>query len=323
MIPLTVSAAVRPFAQADYGRFVEITDAIYTGYRWSVGEAVHEDEAWDRKYFRERIVADVHGTVVAVAQIAHMPLQFHPARYAVDVLVDPPFRRQGVGSLLFAQLLEVARRRGGQALRATVLESQSEALRFLTRRGFREAQRAWESRLRISAFPFAGFARVEDALAEYGITIQTFAQLRTADDDADRKLYALYEQTVRDAPHLDPITPPTFEHFVAEEICAPTALLDGWFVALHAREYVGLSTLMDSPNEAGVVYQNFVGVRADHRGRGIATGMKTRTSQYLRAIGREEIRTWNNTRNVASQAMNKAMGFVREAAYSTLEGSVS
>ncbi len=305
---------VRPFRDADYPRFVEIANTVVPEFRQNEAEARRRDETWDReRYHRDRVVADDEtGCVVGWGEIGHMPDQFHPDRYFLDLQVEPLQWRRGIGGALYERLLRALTARGAAVVRAEAKETSAEGARFLAGRGFVEAQRAWESRLYVPAFDPARFAGAAERVANQGITFTDLATERARDPESLRAVYNLFLACSRDIPEIDPVTDVSFEHFVAREVEDPAAWPNGYLLAVDRGRYVGLSNLLATAEEPAVLYQGLTGVLSEYRGRGIAMALKLLTVAYARERRHKEIRTWNNTRNRPMLRINEAMGFVKE-----------
>jgi mycothiol synthase len=305
---------IRAFHGGDYPRLVEILNLSYPDMTSTVEEVRHYDTAWDHtRYVRARVMAERDGRAVGTGRINHVPDEFHPHKYWLEVAVDPAARRQGVGSAIYAWLLAALRARGALAARAGVhQETMAESIRFLTRRGFVETQRGWQSRLDVAGFDVAAFGGAETRVAQQGIALTTLEAARGNDPDVLRKVYDLMTACEQDIPSMDPATPVPFEHFLAHAIEAPNALTDALFLAREGDRYVGLSGMYRSLAEPGVIYQGLTGVLREYRGRGIAMALKLQTVRYARANDYCEIRTWNDTRNRPMLRINEAMGFVKQ-----------
>src|SRR5687768_13716480 len=92
----------RPFTSDDWPAVVEITNRIYPDSPRSLENARHWDARWEAdKYFRERLVVEDDGKVVAAAWLQHIPWQFSPDTYEFSAEVDPARQRQGIGSALY------------------------------------------------------------------------------------------------------------------------------------------------------------------------------------------------------------------------------
>jgi GNAT superfamily N-acetyltransferase len=307
---------IREFQDGDYPRHVEIVNLAYPDHVWTVEEARHRDMHWDyTRYVQVRVVAESDSGIVGIGRINHLPDEFHPRKYWLEVAVDPAARRQGIGGALYTWLLNDLRARGAIAARAGVSrEIDQESIGFLTRRGFVVVQRGWQSRLDVAAFEFERFAGAEDRAASQGIVLTTLAVEQVHDPEVLRRAYALTMACEQDVPSTDPVTETSFEHFLAHAITSPNALPEAFFLARSGGSYVGMSAMYRPAAEPGIIYQGLTGVLREYRGRGIAMALKLQTVRYARDHGYREIRTWNDTRNRLMLRINEAMGFVKQPA---------
>ena len=322
MLTQRVNARLRPFREEDYPRMVEIGVASFPDDPWTLEEARHWDASWNHaRYEYLRLMAeDAAGRAVGYGRINHIPWEFHPQTYYLNVTVDPALRQRGIGSAIYDALLGELRRRGALAVRSGVAkETMTESVAFLTRRGFAEVQRGFESRLDVAAFDIARFAGAEERVAAQGILLTTLAAERERDPEALRKAYELQQACGRDVPAVGQPTDTTFEMFVAHDIAAPTALLDAFFLAKDGDRYVGVSLLQRRLAQPEVLSQHLTGLLREYRGRGIAMALKLQTVTYARAHAYREIRTNNDSRNRPMLRINEAMGFVKEPAWITFE----
>jgi ribosomal protein S18 acetylase RimI-like enzyme len=139
---------VRPATPADYPVLVALNKASYPDYGETEEEWRHWDETWDyEKYFKSRVVAEDGGRAVGFGLVNHMRWAFVPTKYRIDITVHPEHRGRGHGTALYDALLDKVRAREGKSVAAAAKESMAEGVRFLTKRGFREVKRDWESRL--------------------------------------------------------------------------------------------------------------------------------------------------------------------------------
>src|SRR5687768_12664750 len=97
------AVTIRPFAETDYERYVEIANANYPDNPLNVEELRHEDGTWNHaKYFRQRFLAeDGDGRVVGSGELSHHQTRFHPQRFWLDIYVDPPEQRRGYGQTIY------------------------------------------------------------------------------------------------------------------------------------------------------------------------------------------------------------------------------
>ncbi len=262
------AVTLRGFTDADYERLVEIANAVYEDYAWTVAEIRHWDSGWDDpKYFMRRIVAEDAGRIVAYGEASHSRHTYHPDRYHVEVLVEAPARGRGVGSELYDALTAELEERNAAALRAQLKETMTRGIEFAAHRGFVETKRDWESRLDVASFDFARFAETPKRIARQGISVATMADEMARDPGAQRRAFEMHEECGRDVPTIDPHSPSTFESYVRDTFEAPGAAPDAYFIAIRDGRYVGESYMERSVAQPDVMYQGLTGVVRDERGK--------------------------------------------------------
>ena len=310
------AVALRPFGPADYDDFVELSNEAYPEYQWTVDEVRYWDADWKPEgFFRRRIFAEQAGAPVGYAEASNARGQFVPANYQVDLVVRPAARRQGIGRVLFDDLVAALRPRGAHWIRAQIKESDTASVAFAQQVGAAELKRDWESRLDLAAFDAAPFAEAEGRAAAADVRITTLADEMRRDPDAIRKAYALHEVVRVDVPNLDAPTPSPYERFEHEVLNGPGSMPDAYFIAVRDGRYVGESSLGKEGTDASVIYQQLTAVLRDERGKGIAMALKLKTIDYARAQGFREIRTWNASINRPMLAINEALGFAKQPAW--------
>ena len=312
---------VRPATPADYPALVAVGKASYPDYGETVEEWRHWDETWDHsKYFKLRLVAEDSGRVAGYGQVNHMRWAFIPTKYRIDITVLPDLRGRGYGTGLYEELLAAVTERGGRALGASAKESMTDGVRFLTKRGYREVKRDWESRLFVKGFDFSRFATAGDRVATQGIRITTLAEEMRRDTGALQKAFELNEDCRMDVPSVDPPSRHSFEEFRRDDIDAPSALLDAFFIAIDKDGwYLGVSNMFRSLDDPTFLWQGITGVRRGARGRGIAMALKLRTVRYAIDRGIDHIKTWNDVHNRPMLSINETMGFAKEPAWISYE----
>ncbi len=312
---------VRPATPADYSAMVAVGKVAYPDYGETVEEWRHWDATWDHtKYFKLRLVAEDSGRVVGYGQVNHMRWAFVPTKYRVDVTVLPELRGRGHGTALYDELAAAVTERSGRALAAAAKESMTDGVRFLTKRGYREVKRDWESRLFVEGFDFQRFGTADDRVAKQGIRITTLADEMQRDTGALQKTFELNEECRMDIPSVDPPTRHTFDEFRRDDIDAPNALLDAFYIAIDKDgRYLGVSNMFRSLDDPTFIWQGITGVRREARGKGIAMALKLRTVRYAIDKGIEHIKTWNDVHNRPMLSINEAMGFAKQPAWISYE----
>lgn len=303
---------IREFRPEDYPSYLELLNLVEPEYPSTLEEVRHEDGLFDRsKYFFLRVVATRPGgdEVLGAAELQHNPWTFHPDRYWTWVGVQPDARGRGIGTRLWERIIAEAHKRGGTALRASVREDYADAIAFAERRGFKERERTWESRLDLATYDPAKF---QDRTAiPPGIAITTLARELPRDPEAMRRLYDLNNDLSPDVPRSDPATPPTFEMF-REMVTGPGYAPEACFLAKDGDRWIGMSNIFTSEGDPKILYTGFTATRREYRGKGIAWAMKVRAVAWAKAGGYRELRTWNSTLNAPMLSINVRLGFVKQ-----------
>lgn len=302
------SSLLRPYAERDYEPVLQLCQRVY-------GREHSAVEDWRFCRFPQisepRHVVEDSGSpgLAGFGGLRAQPWMYQVRRRALQLVVAPEAQGRGIGARLFELLLEEAQGMELACLEASVLQTRPGAVEFLRRRGFAEQDCHWTLILDVSRAPLHRLPDHELSLHFRGIRIVTLAELRAADPECLAKLHALWVAVSADQPHYDPATAPSREQFIAW-MESPTRDLEGTFVAVHGKEYVGTSmTQRRGPD--GTLFQNITGVSRDYRRRGIATGLKLRVLDYARCRGHHSVLTYNDSPNQAMLALNEKLGFVR------------
>lgn len=314
------TTVIRRFDEGDYPGVVAVTNAVFPDRHDTVEEWRYDDEHFDPKCITERYVAadPATGEVVGYGDVRNMQWAYHPRKFVMEIRVRPEHQRRGIGSALWARLEEALRGHQAISVKTQVWEAKPEGVAFATRRGFREAMRAWESRLDVGAFDFDRFAPDVDRIRQSGVAITTLAAERARDATTLARIHAMEMELAYDVPRpADEVaTPLDFSRWQQHAVDAPWAINAAFFLAVVDGEYAGLSNLF-KPQVGDYLHQGLTGVRRAFRGRHIATALKVQTVTYARQHGVREIRTWNEINNAPMLAINVKFGFVRQPAWIT------
>jgi RimJ/RimL family protein N-acetyltransferase len=99
----------------------------------------------------------------------------------------------------------------------------------------------------------------------------------------------------------------------------PQLLPEGYFIAKDGPKYVGMSDVHRIDTEPGVLQQDDTGVIREYRGRGIATALKLKITEFGQRNGYRMIKTWNDSVNAAMLAVNVKLGFKRQVGWILME----
>src|SRR5262249_27740900 len=135
----------------------------------------------------------------------------------LHVVVEPAWRRHGIGGALFAAVQHFAAEHGATHFHAEVRDHLPEGLTFARRHGFQIERHIFESPLDLSGFDETPYRGSLEAAERAGICFTSLAELGDT-DEAWRRLWKLNERLRRDIPGWDGSTRPfaAFERQVCQ-----------------------------------------------------------------------------------------------------------
>lgn len=220
----------------------------------------------------------------------------------MDLVVDPSWRRQGVGGELLSALEREAAEDGAITLQARSDDEWLESLRFLHAHGFEETMRMYRQVLWVDEATLD--PQVEPRLAGEGIRISTLEQEEARNPACwtwfRDLMHAAQEGWADPDPRPGPDALRAVEEFRQQHQRAAAyhgARADGCFLAVQGDCYVGCTGVIGTA------------VRPDFRGRGIATALKVRAITYARDHGVSTLST--SSGSPAMLHINERLGFRR------------
>lgn len=244
---------------------------------------------------------------VAVGRPSSLPGSAYGA-----VRVRPALRKRGVGSALFAQIVEYARGRGATEIWGRLRAADADSLAFAERRGFREVGRERDVVLDLTK------ARPAVAEPPAGISLVSFAER----PDLIPAVFELDNEVSVDVPAHRPHEPLPYDRWAHENLEGPGAFPEACFIALAGDEVVGYTSLRRYGAESAEAANRLTAVRREWRRRRIATALKRAQIEAARAAGIERIFTTNDETNVGMRGVNARLGFEPEPERLIVSGPV-
>ncbi|HLJ32370.1 MAG TPA: GNAT family N-acetyltransferase [Ktedonobacteraceae bacterium] len=306
---------IRLFTPDDYVMLNKLSNTLYPDYAITVDETRFLDQHVGADGSHQRWVMEDNESLIATCEYSQFLEGGRAGEFGGNVMVHPAFQRRGIGTHMVHHLLTALQSLNAVSLRNRVREDMLAGRRFLEKQGFSETKRSWESLIDAQHFSRACFASVEAAVRAQGIEI-TIAPTLTDDPERDQKLYALYCELSQDVPGLARGKLMSYYAFMDYVLNGSLSLPDAFFVALHNGEYIGMSFLQASRQD-DTLYTGLTGVKRAYRRHGIALVLKLHAIAYAQAHNHQQIRTWNDTTNMAILSVNERLGFVKQLAWIT------
>lgn len=264
------------------------------------------EKGWPEEGRRVRCVAvDQEGQLIGYADAERWPWA-KPGKLFVYAVVDPAWRRQGVGGALVESLQAFIQGEEPKELQLSVRDSNPEALAYVERRGFKQERHLFESTLDLTTWDESRFAGVVEAVEASGIRFVTLAE--EPGEATERKLYELMCRTVRDIPGHDS---PEDQPFEQRRKWIANHPADCIIIAADGDRFVGLTAIQ--PNKVtGSMYTNHSSVAAEYRGRQIALALKLLSIRVAQKYGAPFMRTNNDSQNQPMLAVNRKLGYKPE-----------
>ena len=266
---------IRPAQREDLAAVVAVMNAVDVA---TLGEpdTTEEDIAsgWDESDFdlaRDALVASAGDAVVGYAEVYDRGENNGTHVVDLDVYVAPTDDADTAAALLEAALPRARSAAGEGGVLATWLTSGDPRVRLFEAQGFSPRRQFLRMRYDLTTAPapapdvpgirFAAARRGQDEAAVHDVLVAAFAN------------------------HVRPITP-SLQHFAEQHVDHPDFNPDLWGLAWDGDRAVGAMTLFD---HGDLAFIRHIGVRASHRGRGIASALILRGLGQLHAAGQTRV----------------------------------
>ena len=318
----TLRLGFRQFAPSHYDRFVQIRNANYPDQTVSVAEWRAWDDALDKtKYLQRRFecIDQNNDLILGFGEVSHAIDMYHPRKFMVNLLVDPPLQRKGIGRAIYDRISNELVNLNAIVAWSMNKEDIPVRVDFFRKRGFYEKQRLWESRLDLTTTDTLQFREYLENASKQGITFTTLAVEQQKGPDALKKIHELVQLIMADMPREAPFTPVTYEQWEALALRNPRLVPEGFIIAQDGSKYIGLSNVLRNETQPQLLNQDDTGVIREYRSRGIATALKLKITEYALANHYTTIKTWNDSSNAPMLAVNTKLGFKRKVGWIMME----
>ncbi len=233
-------------------------------------------------------------------------------QYGIYLIVDQHLRGEGLGRLLYADLLTHADEFEVRQLRTRVRDTCEGSLQFALRRGFIVKKHSIEMLFDLTTWDESRYQPILQALQSQGFRFTNMAELGDT-PDTRRKLFALNNSAAADDPSSDGIPPwSSFEEFERDVCSSYWYHPDAQIVAIdtHTGDWAAMSaiTVFQGADHA---YNLFTGTDVRYRGRKLAQAVKSLALRKAREFGVSTVRTSHNSENAAMIAIDTRLGYVR------------
>ena len=238
------------------------------------------------------VCEDAAGRVIACGSTGLHIDSTVDGEYAMSVVVDPGYRRQGAGSLVYERLR--AYQDEHRAARVVARAAEPEAVAFAERRGFEPSRSERISRLELSELP-------EPPGVPDGYRL---APLSEVDDLAS--VYAWESAVAGDIPADHPYAPPPYGIWLEEVIGHPHLDHDASVLLFHGGTVAAMTQIERVGDR---LWSGLTGTRPEHRGRGLGTVVKAYGLARARDAGARTAYTSNDEANAPMLAVNVRLGY--------------
>jgi len=318
----TLSLEFRPFDPSHYDRFVQIRNANYPDQTVSVAEWRSWEDALDKtKYLQRRFecIDQNNNQILGFGEVSHAIDMYHPRKFMVNLLVDPPQQGKGIGRAIYERIANELSDLSAIVAWSLNRENLPVRIEFFKKRGFSEKQKLWESRLDLTTADPSRYRQYLDNASKQGITFTTLAEEQRKGPEALKKIHELVQLIMADMPREAPFTPVSYQQWEALALRNPRFIPEGFMIAKDGPNYIGLSNVLRNETNPQLLNQDDTGVIREYRGRGIAIALKLKITEYAQENGYTTIRTWNDSHNAPMLAVNTKLGFKRQVGWIMME----
>lgn len=296
---------LRKLETTDYPRLAELLSHI-DPEPTTVAQLEEWDAAANPQQLRRRtVMVDMNNYIIGSLDVGRNPWG-HEGRFWLEVIIDPAYRQQGIGSTLYEEGLRHVRELGAKEAATPVRDNDTASLQFALKRGYQHNRHAFESVLDLRTFNETAFQGIVQRCEAAGFR---FASLKDLDETWRKQLYQVNRTAGLDVPGSNEFW--DYEQFTRNVFNASWFNPDGQILAIEGDKAVGLGAVgyFADTNSS---YSAFSGVLPEYRGRGLAQALKLMTVRKAIEWGADYIRTHNDSTNTPMLKINRKFGYQPE-----------
>ena len=313
--------SINPFTKTDeeYAGAVAIWNAAWPDYLETVEQWREWDATRNPERFRERLMVRDDAEVIAVLEWGEHNWAWQPDKYFWDFTTHPDHDTLENREQFYQHLMARIDERNPAKLTTDTRSDKTAMMQFIDAKGYELMQTEPDSRLDVTQFDPAPWAKLLEKVQSRGVQIYSLAQIQAMDANWKRRMYDLTWAVIKDIPSPDGQTREPWEVF--EKRCDNPVLIDPHtrFVAVDTTipsdngdagigAYVGLSNFEVNKVNPVLGHTGVTGVVRSHRRKGIATALKVRALSHAKVLGVTSIDTGNDENNPMLD-LNVRLGF--------------
>ena len=294
---------LRQIDRADFEVYCELWNQIWRDHHLAVGELTRELDTLPRDRHPTTWLISQGTADVGFVKLEHDFGAYHPKKWILGIGVLPDLRGKGIGGEAYRHAMKWLGAFKPELLKVKVSDIDDASLGFAARRGFLEAKRDFESVLHLAKVRLGDFEQRMDDVEIVPAGSRDSLDFR-------HEWHELFEEVRKDTPRTEPPVRMEFPQFNGLILDDPDCMWEGSQVALAEDRLVGFSVLFRTGVE-GQLFQWLTAVKREHRGKGIAKGLKLAGINWAIMNGYKTIRADNDVRNAPMLAINDKLGFQR------------
>jgi mycothiol synthase len=229
-----------------------------------------------------------------------------PELWLIGIVIQPAYRRRGIGSFVYCSLVEAARQQGAQRLLANVYTNQLDGLRFVAQRGFREIGSSLNYQLNVAAADSSNWDDPDAIIAEQGLRFDTLDHFPR--QGLAERLLPLWNRTRPDQPQYWP-----YVHYSAQrlerEMLEPAEVSLAHSLVIVAPKHQIVALALNAAVADKRLCTIYLGVDPDFRRRKLATALKLKLITHAQSHGIDFLAAENAASNTAMRDINRRLGY--------------